>query len=181
MFKWDVEKAVTLIQKEKVTHGGGVPAMVRMLVESKLPEKNTMEVFFYGGAPAPSELPKDAKRFPLASTSQAYGLTETNSVAVSHAAEDYFERPSSTGLATPVNDVLIVKDGVVQPPNALGEIWIRGPNVAKGYWNRPEETAKAFTADGFFKSGDIGRMDEDGFVYIADRIKVTSSDSSAIY
>ncbi|KAG2013685.1 long-chain-fatty-acid-CoA ligase [Coprinopsis cinerea AmutBmut pab1-1] len=145
--------------------------MVSDLVDSSSAGQ-PLEALMFGGAPAPNSLPPRAhKAFPNAALSQGYGLTETNSVAVGVAGEDYSARPTTCGLATPVNDVIIVKDGVVQPPNAIGEVWIRGPNVMQGYWNDPVATDKALTKDGWLLTGDLGYLDEEGFLYIRDRIK----------
>jgi len=98
-------------------------------------------------------------------------MTECNSIAASIAGEDYEARPTSTGLASLVNDLLIMKDGKAVPPGEVGEIWIRGPNVMKGYWADQAATDKVVTKDGWLMSGDIGVLDEEGFLYIRDRIK----------
>ncbi|KAF5321030.1 hypothetical protein D9619_001099 [Psilocybe cf. subviscida] len=131
-----------------------------------------LESLMFGGAPAPDSLaPRAHAAFPTASMSQGYGLTETSSVAVGFAGEDYIERPKSCGLPTPVNDILIVQDGLVMRPGEVGEVWLRGPNIMKGYWRDPAATAKALTRDGWFRTGDLGVLDEEGFLYIRDRIK----------
>jgi acyl-CoA synthetase (AMP-forming)/AMP-acid ligase II len=125
--------------------------MVAQLVESDLKSgNNTLTNFLFGGAPSSKNLIKDATTaFPTISLSQAYGLTETNSVAVSMAGEDYLVRPAACGKATPVNEVKIMdpEKNVEMPLGQPGEIWIRGVNVAVGYWNNPKATAEAFTKD----------------------------------
>lgn len=68
-----------------------------------------------------------------------------------------------------MNDILIVKEGLVMRPGEVGEVWLRGPNVMKGYWRDPAATAKALTRDGWFRTGDLGVLDEEGFLYIRDR------------
>jgi len=98
-------------------------------------------------------------------------MTECNSIAATIAGEDYDARPTSTGLASPITDLLIVKDGKAMAPGEIGEIWIRGPNVMKGYWRDQAATDKVVTKDGWLMSGDIGVLDEEGFLYIRDRIK----------
>jgi acyl-CoA synthetase (AMP-forming)/AMP-acid ligase II len=171
MRKWVPEEAARLIQLENVGVAGGVPSMVADLTESSV-AGFPLDGLIFGGSPAPNQLPERAKRaFPGTLLSQSYGLTETNSVAVSIAGEDYASRPGSTGLAAPVNDIMIVKDGTTMPPGHVGEVWIRGPNVMKEYWRDPAATAKAITKDGWFKSGDLGTIDEEGFLYIRDRLK----------
>jgi long-chain acyl-CoA synthetase len=111
------------------------------------------------------------ERFPSTGIATGYGLTETSSVTTSISGSDYVERPSSVGVPVPVCEVRIVDpDGRDRPTGGDGEIWIKGPNVVPGYWRRPEETEVAFT-DGWLHSGDIGRIDLDGFLYIVDRVK----------
>ncbi|RDB16970.1 2-succinylbenzoate--CoA ligase [Hypsizygus marmoreus] len=169
--KWITEEAARLIKEENVGVAGGVPAMVADLTESSL-VGHPLEGLLFGGSPAPDSLvPRARQAFPTAVMSQAYGLTETNSVAVSFAGEDYTARPASTGRASPVNEIQIVRDGVCLPAGSVGEVWLRGPNVMKGYWRDPEATAKVITRDGWLKSGDLGFLDEEGFLYIKDRLK----------
>ncbi|KAF6762632.1 long-chain-fatty-acid-CoA ligase [Ephemerocybe angulata] len=171
MRKWLPEEASSLIKAENVTVAGGVPSMVSDLVDSSS-AGHPLESLLFGGAPAPDTLPPRAqKTFPSASLSQGYGLTETNSVAVGIAAEDYVARPTSCGLATPVNDIAIVKDGIVVPATEIGEVWLKGPNVMQCYWNDPDATSKALTKDGWLRTGDLGYVDDEGFLYIRDRIK----------
>ena len=126
----------------------------------------------YGGAPAAPELVKRIKEaFPDVQPGNGYGLTETSAATTLNGGIDYVEHPDSVGPAVPVCDVKVMNDeGKEQPIGELGELWIRGPNVVVGYWNKPEATAEAIT-DGWLHSGDIARIDEDGFVYIVDRAK----------
>jgi acyl-CoA synthetase (AMP-forming)/AMP-acid ligase II len=100
-----------------------------------------------------------------------YGLTETTSAIVINYAQDYFTHPDSIGRAVLGADVKIVgADGQEVPTGEVGELWVRGPNVVDGYWNKPDETAAVFT-DGWFHSGDLARQDGDGFFYVVDRLK----------
>lgn len=171
MRKWEVEEAAKLIKRENVAVAGGVPAMVSDLSDSSL-VGHPLEGLLFGGAPAPDSLvPRARKAFPTATMIQGYGLTETNSIAVSLAGEDYIARPSSTGLASPVNDIMILWNGVALPHHSVGEVWLRGPNVMKGYWRDPEATNKVITTDGWFKTGDLGYLDEENFLFIKDRLK----------
>ena len=170
--------AMEVIERERVTSIGGVPTIMWRIIEA--PERSRYDLSSvqrasYGGAPAAPELvERIAEAFPnLRKTlSTAYGLTETASVATAHGGDDYFAHPGSVGRPAPTVELKIVADdGTEQPVGEPGEIWIKGPNVmARGYWNRPEVNAESFT-DGWFHTGDIGRVDEDGFVYIVDRAK----------
>ncbi|KAF9441643.1 acetyl-CoA synthetase-like protein [Macrolepiota fuliginosa MF-IS2] len=158
-------------EEENVGVAGGVPSMVADLTESSL-AGHPLEGLLFGGSPTPDSLVGRAKKaFPKATLTQAYGLTETNSVAVSISGNDYISRPTSTGLACPVNEIRIVGGEKCLPPNGVGEVWLRGPNVMKSYWNDPEATDRVITKDGWLKSGDLGYLDEEGFLYIKDRLK----------
>ncbi|KAI0036751.1 acetyl-CoA synthetase-like protein [Vararia minispora EC-137] len=160
-----------IIRQENVAVAGGVPSMVSDLVISSA-AGYPLDTLLFGGASPPDWLARDSmKAFPTAMMSQGYGLTETNSIAVAVAGEDYACRPTCAGLPSPVNEVAIVKGDKVLPPGELGEVWLRGPNVMKEYWDEPAATAKALTADGWLRSGDIGYLDDEGFLYIRDRIK----------
>jgi long-chain acyl-CoA synthetase len=175
MYRWDVEQALKLIEREKISGFGGVPAMVWQVLES--PSLATTDVSSiagvgYGGAPAASELVRRIlESFPDAQPSNGYGMTETSGIATMNAGIDYIENPDSVGTVVPVCDVIIADDnGAEVPRGEMGEIWMRGPNIIRGYWNKPEATAEAIT-DGFMHSGDIGTMDEAGFVCVVDRAK----------
>jgi acyl-CoA synthetase (AMP-forming)/AMP-acid ligase II len=98
-------------------------------------------------------------------------MTESSSLTTSIGGADYVARPTSVGVPVPICDVRIADDnGVDVPIGTVGEIWIKGPTVVPGYWNRPEDTARTFT-DGWLHSGDLGRVDDEGFLYIVDRAK----------
>lgn len=175
MYKWSAERALELIEKEKVTNTTGVPAMAWQLLESDNFARfdlSSIEGMSYGGAPAAPELTlRVAEVFRNVMPRQGYGATETSSVTSSNCGEDYLSRPTSVGPAAPACDVKIVReDGTPASTGDTGEIWVYGPNVVKGYWNNPEATAAAFV-DGWYRTGDVGRMDEDGFIYVFDRIK----------
>ncbi|KAF9462626.1 hypothetical protein BDZ94DRAFT_713673 [Collybia nuda] len=171
MRKWIPEEAARLIQEENISIAGGVPSMVSDLIE-RSGRVNILETLMFGGASPPNILAEKARvAFPAATMSQGYGLTETNSVAVSVAGEDYISRPSSCGRPTLVNDIVIVSGNLVVPSGTVGEVWLRGPNIMKGYWNDPDATEKALTKDGWLRTGDLGVLDKEGFLHIKDRIK----------
>src|SRR5262249_39270553 len=126
----------------------------------------------YGGAPAPPELVRRVKaHFPGGSASNGYGLTETSSLSTMNIGADYEAKPDSVGPPVPVVTVKVVDaDGKEVPTGDVGELWVKGPNVVKGYWGKEEATAQSFS-DGWLHTGDISRVDEDGYVYIVDRAK----------
>ncbi|KAF8076364.1 hypothetical protein FPV67DRAFT_1471446 [Lyophyllum atratum] len=171
MRKWVAEDAARLIKQENIGLAGGVPSMVSDLTDSSL-KGFPLDSLMFGGASAPDLLAVRAgKAFPTATMSQGYGLTETNSIAVSFAGADYAARPASCGLPTPVNDIIIMAGNTSVPTGDVGEVWLRGCNIMKEYWCDPGATEKALTKDGWLKTGDLGCLDKDGFLYIRDRIK----------
>ncbi|WP_116996908.1 class I adenylate-forming enzyme family protein [Desertimonas flava] len=175
MPKWDAGAALELIERERITAFSGVPAMTRQLVDH--PDVATRELsslvsLTYGGAAAAPELARRVRRaLPQRTLRNGWGLTETCTVVTMISGADYANRPDSVGVPIPVCDVATVDDeGHQLPPGSTGELVVRGPNVVRGYWNLPEATASAF-ADGWFRTGDIGRVDAGGFVTILDRAK----------
>jgi long-chain acyl-CoA synthetase len=175
MRKWDPATAVELIEREHVTSLSGVPAMVWELLDAPNLEEHDISSLASlggGGAAAPSEIVRKAERLlPGRAMSTGYGLTETSSLVTSNSGADYARRPDRVGVPVPVCRLRIVDDaGLDVAPGEPGEVWINGPNVVKGYWRRPEETAATFV-DGWVHSGDIGRIDDEGFLSIVDRAK----------
>ena len=175
MYRFDPERALELIERERITSFGGVPAMVWKILESPDFDKrdlSSVQSIGYGGAPAPPELVRKIEKLvPKASPGNGYGLTETSSLAIGNGGADYLRKPDSVGRPVPVCEVKVVgEDGNEVATDELGELWIKGPNVVRGYWNKPEATAETFT-DGWLRTGDVGCIDEEGFVYIRDRAK----------
>jgi len=175
MHRWDALKGIELIEQEKINSFGGVPAIAWQVIEHpqlKEFDTSTVESVSYGGAPSSAELVrKIVETFPKVSPGQGYGLTETSAAVTNIGSEDYELRPLSCGPAHPINDVRVVDaNGQDVPLGEVGELWIRGPNVIVGYWNKPEATEAAF-GGGWFKSGDLVKMDEEGFIFIVDRAK----------
>jgi len=175
MHKWEAERALELIERERITIFGGVPAMVWQVLESPDFAKrdiSSVKSISYGGAPAPPELVRRIEElFPGRAPSNGYGLTETSSVTTLNSGQDYVTHPDSVGTAVPVVSLRVVDElGNDLPAGSVGELWIKGPNVVKGYWNKPEPTAETFTG-GWLHTGDVARIDDEGFVYIVDRAK----------
>ncbi|MFT4098313.1 MAG: class I adenylate-forming enzyme family protein [Rhodoblastus sp.] len=175
MRRFEPVGAMQLIERERITSAGGVPTIAWQIIEHPDREKydlSSLEVVSYGGAPAASELVRRiVEVFPKSAPGIGWGMTETTSTFTSNSAEDYRNRPESAGPCIPVCDMKIVdNDGVELPPNATGELWVRGTNVVRGYWNKPDATAKTFEGE-WLKTGDLARIDEEGFLYIVDRKK----------
>jgi long-chain acyl-CoA synthetase len=126
-----------------------------------------------GGAPAPPKLVERIEgSFTRGRPGIGYGMTETNAFGPGNSGDDYVQRPTSTGRArTSILDVEIRDDALEVVPNGeRGEIWMKGPNLFRGYWGKPEATAEVIV-DGWLRSGDIGRVDDEGFLYVEDRAK----------
>ncbi len=175
MHKWDPELAMELIQRERITGAGGVPTIAWQLLEHpalRNYDLSSLESFAYGGAPAAAELVSRLKeKFPKAVPGTGWGMTETSGAFTGHQAEDYERHPTSCGPALPIGDIKIMDDaGKELPIGGVGELWVKGPNVVKGYWRNPDATAVSFV-DGWLRTGDIARLDDEGFCYILDRAK----------
>ncbi|MFV0279534.1 MAG: class I adenylate-forming enzyme family protein [Rhodoblastus sp.] len=175
MRRFDPVRAMQLIERERVTSAGGVPTIAWQIIEHPDRPKydlSSLEAISYGGAPASSELVRRiVEIFPKSAPGIGWGMTETTSTFTSNSAEDYRNRPESAGPCIPVCDMKVVDDaGRTLEPGVAGELWVRGPNVVRGYWKKPEATAKAFEGD-WLKTGDIAKIDAEGFVYIVDRKK----------
>ena len=177
LHKWDPVRAFQLIEREKITQAGGVPTIAWQLIEHparKDYDLSSLESMSYGGAPSAPELVRKIKEtWPKSQPGNGWGMTETSATATSHGAEDYEHRPDSCGPAVAVGDVKIMSlDETPQelPVGEVGELWFKGPQVVKGYWNKPEATAQTFV-DGWVKTGDLARIDAEGFVFIIDRAK----------
>jgi len=176
MRKWEPALALELIERERITVAGGVPTIAWQLLEHPLRENydlSSLESVSYGGAPAAPELVRRIRAvFPSSVAGNGWGMTETSGTFSSNLADDYELRPDSCGPASPVGDAKIMSiDGTRELAlNEVGELWVRGPQVIRGYWNLPEATAQTFV-DGWLKTGDLARIDEEGFCFIVDRAK----------
>ena len=176
--RFDPEVAMQVIEREHITAIGGVPTVMWRILESPNLDQydlSSVKRASYGGAPAAPELVERIEKvFPhmRKTLTTAYGLTETASVATAHGGDDYFAHPGSVGRAAPTVELRVVDDtGRDAPAGERGEIWIKGPTVmAHGYWRRPDANEASFT-DGWFRTGDIGYLDADGFLFLVDRAK----------
>ncbi|MFL9839358.1 class I adenylate-forming enzyme family protein [Sphingomonas sp. ST-64] len=175
MRKWDPVQAMEIIQREKVNLTGGVPTIAWQLLEHPDRHKydlSSLEAIAYGGAPSAPELVKRIYTEFGALPGNGWGMTETMATVTSHSSEDYLNRPTSAGPPVPVADLKIMDaDGAREMPSGeVGELWAKGPMIVKGYWNKPEATAECFR-DGWVRTGDLAKLDEEGFLYIVDRAK----------
>ncbi|MEO3870240.1 class I adenylate-forming enzyme family protein [Nonomuraea sp. B12E4] len=175
MYKWDPEQALRLIERERVTAMIGVPTNAWQLMSHPDFGKydlSSLSTLGYGGAPAPPKLlERITTNLPDRAPSNGYGMTETTALAIGNGGADYQARPDSIGRPTAVVDVRVVDPaGTELPPGEVGELVVRGPNVIMGYWNKPEATAQTFV-DGWLHTGDLAKIDDEGFVYIVDRAK----------
>ena len=175
MYKWDPEKALEMIEREQITNFVGVPTQSWDLVNSPAFEKydtSSLRAVGGGGAPSPTSLVgKVNDKVKNGNPQLGYGMTETNAFGPAITGSDYLSHPTSTGRATwPM--IVEVRDENLKPvpTGQSGEIWFFGPMLIRGYWNRPDATAETIV-DGWLRSGDLGRMDADGYVYVEDRVK----------
>ena len=168
------------ISAHRVTHTVLVPTVLTSLVHDTATSSydlTSLEVLIYGSAPSGSRLIEQAMAMlPSTAFSQGYGLTETFAgVAIAPLVRhgDVDPRPGTAGRILENCEVRVVDPGTGEdvPPGRDGEIWLRTPQRTPGYWRRPEETAAAITADGWFRTGDIGAVDEEGYLFIRDRLK----------
>ena len=176
MHKWDPERALEMIERESITSFIGVPTQsIDMLQHPRFAEFDTssLRVVGGGGAPPPPALMKQVNSdFVQARPGFGYGMTETNALGPAIGGADAVAKPSSAGRVPACMEVEIRDPATFErlPDGAKGEIWFKGPNLIRGYWNKPEATAETLV-DGWLRSGDIGHVDEEGFIYVDDRIK----------
>ena len=175
MHKWDPVEAFKIIEREKVNVTGGVPTIAWQLLEHPDRDKydlSSLEAIAYGGAPSAPDLVRKIKSVFGALPGNGWGMTETSATVTHHASEDYLNRPDSCGTPVAVSDIKIMNaEGTRElPAGEVGELWAKGPQIVAGYWNNPEATAETFV-DGWIRTGDLARIDEEGFCYIVDRAK----------
>ena len=177
MYKWDPDTALDLVEQEKITAFTGVPTMSSEMVEAQIKNPrdiSTLKDLFGGGAPRPPEqVKKQKEHMPETNPGIGYGLTETNALGANNAGDTYLSKPMSTGFAVPkIIELKIMDDnGNTLETNENGEVCIKSAATFRCYWKNPEATEDCLDSQGWFKTGDIGYLDEDGFLFINDRKK----------
>ncbi|MEY4252455.1 MAG: hypothetical protein RL691_1336 [Actinomycetota bacterium] len=176
-YKWDPGRALELIERERITNFSGVPSMSReLLMHPDWSTRDTSSLVGMGGggsAVQPDLVHKIAGALKTGQPSTGYGMTETCGIITANSARLYIAKPDSCGPLVPtLEGKLVDEDGNDLPPgpNTVGILCVRGSIVIKGYLNRPEANAETIK-DGWLNTGDIARIDDEGFVYIVDRAK----------
>jgi len=173
MYRWNAATAAELVRAERLTSIAGVPTVLRDLAESEPGELSTLDGVSMGGAPIPPDLVGRVRRSLSAELAPAngYGLTETTSAVVTNSGEEYVANPDSVGRLVPGAELRVVDPATGEdvPEGEVGELWFRGPQIVRGYWNNPAATEEAF-GGGWFRTGDLGRV-RDGLVHVVDRMK----------
>jgi acyl-CoA synthetase (AMP-forming)/AMP-acid ligase II len=173
---FDPVDTLRTIQDEKISFGGGVAAMFWVILNMapwKDYDLRSLRSFVFGGSPVPVELFNQMiESFPHVKFGNVFGLTEATSIVTFNTHDDIVRVPESVGPPVPVVDLKIVDPTTNEevPAGKVGEILVKGPNVVQGYWNKPEANAQTFL-DGWLHTGDLGHLDEDGYLYVVDRIK----------
>ncbi|MDQ4118617.1 MAG: acyl--CoA ligase [Actinomycetota bacterium] len=166
LYRWDPAEARALVRDERLTRTAGVPSTMAELVDGADPaDLASLTSIGMGGAPIPPELVTRIGRDLGLAAANGYGLTETTSAVCANAGPDYLAHPDSVGRPYPGAELRVDSPD----DTGVGELWFRGPNVVRGYWNNPEADAGAFV-DGWFRTGDLGYV-RDGWVYVVDRLK----------
>src|SRR5712692_9907605 len=176
MPRFDLEQFLGLIEKYRVTLSHIVPPIVLQLARNPLVEKNdlsSLKMIFSGAAPLGEELSRECMQRIGCSIRQGYGMTETSPVTHSSPADPAKMKLGSVGPPAPNTECKLVDPATSAElgPNREGEVWVRGPQIMKGYLNNAEATARTIDADDWLHTGDIGFADEDGHFYIVDRVK----------
>ncbi|HEX8007260.1 MAG TPA: AMP-binding protein, partial [Trebonia sp.] len=162
----------------RITFFAGVTAMIQLMLADPAFDPTdlaALRTVCFGGAPvAEAFLAEAAKQLPGAAFANVWGLTEGTSIVTCALGQEWLERPWTVGRPVPGVEVAVAIDGKLlqaPDPDAVGELWVRGPVVTAGYWNRPNATAETFGADGWLRTGDVGRIDAAGYVQVLDRLK----------
>jgi acyl-CoA synthetase (AMP-forming)/AMP-acid ligase II len=174
--RYELEAFLTSVQRYKVTYLYVVPPIILQLAKHPSVDGydlSSVRALFSGAAPLGEALEREVQQRLACGSAQGYGMTEAS--PVTHLCPDApgSNKPGAAGRLIPSTEMMIVDVVTGEPlgPGQEGELWMRGPQFMKGYLNRPDATAEAFHPDGWYRSGDIGYVDEDGFAYIVDRLK----------
>ena len=175
MYKWDAERALDLIERERCTQFSGSPAMMQQLLASpRFAGEATASLFglgLGGAAATPGLLATLTEIKPNLIGGSGYGMTETNGVGAAIGGDQFVYKPECVGWPLPIVEVRIGDSpAVAQAPGTEGQIWLRSPTLMSGYWGQPAATAEALQ-DGWLATGDVGCVDEEGFLRITDRLK----------
>jgi long-chain acyl-CoA synthetase len=176
MYRWDPEAALRLIETHHVTNVVGVPTQTWDLLNfpnlSKFDTSSLVTVGGGGAPAAPALVARVDETFVHGRPNLAYGMTETNAYGPQNYGDDYQRYPSSTGQTPTVVMDVQIRDASAQvlSPGEVGEIWVSGPTLFHGYWKQPEATADALV-NGWLRTGDVGMINEEGFLFVEDRLK----------
>ena len=176
MYKWDATEAAELIEQEKIT-GFIAPAAMTgdLVIEANRSNRDLSSLLTVGGggAPrAPDQVRNIEKSFSKAMPGTGWGMTETNAIGTGIGGQDYLQRPASSGRCSAVLELKVVdEDGNECPTLTSGELLVRGTSIFRGYWNRPDANAETFVDGDWMRTGDVAYLDEEGFLFIVDRIK----------
>ena len=173
--RFDFEAVMAAIRRCRPTMVPGVPTLFKALLDNGATKEDlaSLRTCVSGGAPLPMQVKEDFEALSGCSLTEGYGLTEASPVCLSNPPGEG-NRPGTIGLPVPGTraEIRSLEDPArALPVGEKGELCIAGPQVMKGYWNRPDETAAVLGADGFLRTGDVGIMDADGYVTLVDRIK----------
>jgi long-chain acyl-CoA synthetase len=176
MYRWDAEAAAALIEREQLSSVVAPAAVTGDLVRVAQQGKHDLSCLLAvggGGAPrAPEQVRQIAASFGNALPNIGWGMTETNAIGAGNSGEDYLRKPASSGRCSQVLQLKVVDDsGAELPAGERGELLVRGTSIFNGYWKRPEANAQAFTDGDWFRTGDVAFIDDEGFLFIVDRIK----------
>ncbi|KAI9832425.1 MAG: hypothetical protein M1819_004414 [Sarea resinae] len=176
MLKFDIERFCQIVQDHRITYAYIVPPIVLLLGKHPIVDKydlSSLRMLNSGAAPLTKELVEACYERLKVPIKQGYGLSETSPTTHTQPWEDWNKHLGSVGLLLPSQTAKYVDadTGAEVPAGSTGELWVRGPNVFKGYWHNASQTAHALTADGYFKTGDVGHQDAAGHFWITDRVK----------